>query len=135
MWDDSLVVLASDNGGHKGGTNYPLRGQKGTNFEGGIRSATFVSGGLLPARLRGTTNPTVFSITDWYPTFCNLAGADPTDDPVPASAHGGEQWPSVDGVDIWPMLTRPEEYAADAAHPALAVTSQVLTRTLTLTLT
>ena len=44
MWDDSLVVLASDNGGHKGGTNYPLRGQKGTNFEGGIRSATFVSG-------------------------------------------------------------------------------------------
>ena len=33
MWDDSLVVLASDNGGHKGGTNYPLRGQKGTNFE------------------------------------------------------------------------------------------------------
>ena len=97
MWDDSLVVLASDNGGHKGGTNYPLRGQKGTNFEGGIRSATFVSGGLLPARLRGTTNPTVFSITDWYPTFCNLAGADPTDDPVPASAHGDEQWPSVDG--------------------------------------
>ena len=56
-----------------------------------------MSGGLLPARLRGTTNPTVFSITDWYPTFCNLAGADPTDDPVPASAHGGEQWPSVDG--------------------------------------
>ena len=94
-----------------------------------------VSGGLLPARLRGTTNPTVFSITDWYPTFCNLAGADPTDDPVPGSAHGGEQWPSVDGVDIWPMLTQPEEYAADAAHPALAVTSQVLTRTLTLTLT
>ena len=85
-----------------------------------------MSGGLLPARLRGTTNPTVFSITDWYPTFCNLAGADPTDDPVPASAHGGEQWPSVDGVDIWPMLTQPEEYAADAAHPALAVTSQVI---------
>ena len=126
MWEDSLVVVASDNGGHKGGMNYPLRGQKGTNFEGGIRSASLVSGGLLPARLRGTASSIVFSITDWYPTFCNLAGADPTDDPVPGTPYGDGQWPAVDGVDIWPMLTRPAEHAVDSAHAALAVSSQVI---------
>ena len=126
MWGNSLVVLASDNGGHKGGMNYPLRGQKGTNFEGGIRSATFVSGGLLPMELRGTVNPIVFSITDWYPTFCKLAGVDPTDDPIPGTPHGDDKWPSIDGVDIWPMLTRPKEHSTDSAHKALAVTSQVI---------
>ena len=43
MWDNSLVVFHSDNGGEIifkgicGGNNWPLRGGKFSNFEGGIR--------------------------------------------------------------------------------------------------
>ena len=40
-------------------------------------------------------------ITDWYPTFCALAGVDATDnwtDPTTAKTH------SIDGVNLWPFL-------------------------------
>ena len=39
LLDNSLIVVASDNGGNpdKGGNNWPLRGTKKTMFEGGIR--------------------------------------------------------------------------------------------------
>jgi arylsulfatase A-like enzyme len=38
IWQDTLVVLAADNGGHVGssGNNAPLRGEKSTNFEGNL---------------------------------------------------------------------------------------------------
>jgi hypothetical protein len=36
-----------------------------------------------------------------YPTFATLAGADPSDD-----AHIGGGVHPIDGVDVWPMLTR-----------------------------
>ena len=34
-------------------------------FEGGIRVAAFVSGGLVPAQLRGTSNDETVHIADW----------------------------------------------------------------------
>jgi arylsulfatase A-like enzyme len=39
MWDDTLVVFASDNGGQpwEGGRNFPFRGTKFSAFEGGAR--------------------------------------------------------------------------------------------------
>ena len=39
IWNDTLMVLAADNGGHVGasGNNFPLRGEKSTNYEGGVR--------------------------------------------------------------------------------------------------
>jgi hypothetical protein len=33
--------------------NFPLRGGKGTHFQGGVRTAAFVAGGLIPAAVRG----------------------------------------------------------------------------------
>ena len=41
IWNDTLMVLAADNGGHVGasGNNFPLRGEKSTNYEGGVREA------------------------------------------------------------------------------------------------
>lgn len=54
MWENSLVVFHSDNGGEIifkgicGGNNWPLRGGKFSNFEGGIRVNAFVSGGWVP---------------------------------------------------------------------------------------
>ena len=56
------------------GINYPLRGEKHTTWAGGYRVASFVSGGVVPASLRGTTTNLRLSIVDWYPTFCAAAG-------------------------------------------------------------
>ena len=81
MYDNTLIVYTSDNGGTGAGINYPLRGEKHTNWEGGLKTAAFVSGGLIPAAVRGTVSDVNFHIVDWYPTFCVLAGVDPRDDP------------------------------------------------------
>ena len=48
MWDDTLLVFSSDNGGQfNRHDNFPLRGFKNTSFEGGIRVPGFVTGGYL----------------------------------------------------------------------------------------
>ena len=84
LWDNTLIVFSSDNGGpvdvqENAANNWPLRGGKYSVFEGGIRATAFVSGGFIPPALRGTRNDGIISIADWYSTFCKLAGVDPTD--------------------------------------------------------
>jgi arylsulfatase A-like enzyme len=37
LWDTTLLVFSSDNGAPGSGSNYPLRGYKLSNFEGGTR--------------------------------------------------------------------------------------------------
>ena len=55
MWDNTLLFFQSDNGAPWGyGDNFPLRGYKNSSFEGGIRVPTFVSGGYLSEKRRGT---------------------------------------------------------------------------------
>ena len=62
QWDNTLMVVHADNGGPIyysgccGGNNYPLKGGKLSNWEGGIRSNAFVSGGFLPASVRFNTS-------------------------------------------------------------------------------
>ena len=68
--------MTSDNGGaiSHGASNYPLRGTKGTLFEGGTRVPTIVSGPphLLPRR--GVVSNSLVHITDWMPTLLALGG-------------------------------------------------------------
>ena len=131
MYDQTLILFASDNGGNNEGNNYPLRGAKRTNWEGGIRTPAFITGGLVPRELRGTASQVTLSIADWYPTFCNLAGIDPTDDPPVAplavdeaqdpsgpllDIWGQESYPGVDGLDIWPILMNPQAHGHGSAH-------------------
>ena len=59
----------ADNGGVSenglAGVNYPLRGEKHTNWAGGYRVAAFVSGGVVPAALRGTSSNLRLHVVDW----------------------------------------------------------------------
>ena len=98
MWNNTLFVVSADNGGAPcGGSNYPLKGSKGTFFEGGVRSLAFVNGGLLPEEMRGTDNNAFIHVADWYPTFCKMAG-------VSSDDSGAGRYP-VDGKDVWPLIS------------------------------
>jgi len=104
MWDNTLLVFVSDNGGPTymsgGASNAPLRGGKLSDWEGGIRVNAFVSGGFIPASVRGTINPGLSHIADWFTTFCTIAGVDPED-----SSAAKVGLPPVDGINLWPMIT------------------------------
>ena len=47
------------------GSNHPLRGGKSTNWEGGVRVPTFVSGGALPVAMRGASLDGLVHVSDW----------------------------------------------------------------------
>ena len=98
MWENTIMVVSADNGGAScEGSNHPLKGSKGTFFEGGVRAVAFASGGLLPENMRGKMTEGFIHIADWYTTFCKLAGVDPSD-------TGEGKFP-VDGLDVWPIIT------------------------------
>merc|ERR1712048_1266885 len=83
MWENTLVVFTADNGGpiYEPGSanNHPLKGGKYSDWEGGVRTNTFLSGGFIPRHLRKTRHLHIVSIADWYGTLCKLAGVDMTD--------------------------------------------------------
>ena len=101
MWSNTLLVISSDNGGQElAGNNYPLKGSKGSDWQGGVRVDAFVSGGFLPGIMRGMKTDEYIHLADWYATFSNLAGVDPTDE---AAALAG--LPPIDSLDMWPLIS------------------------------
>ena len=85
-------MIVADNGGHhddQGASNYPLRGQKNTFSEGGIRTVGLVSGPVLSPSSKLTKE--LMHITDWYPTLVSLAGGTTEDQ-------------GLDGYDLWYTL-------------------------------
>ena len=105
--ENTLIVFSSDNGGPPPGDNTPLRDFKGTIYEGGTRAAAFATWpGHIPADQR-VRQP--MHMVDWYPTLIKLAGG------------SLEQKLPLDGLDIWPMLTK----GAASPHDAiLSVSTQ-----------
>ncbi len=100
MGKDTLIVFSSDNGGPPPGINTPLRGFKGSLWEGGTRAAAFVRWpGQVPAGKR-IVHP--MHVIDWYPTIIGLAKG------------SLEQKLPIDGRDVWPMLTKGEVSPHDA---------------------
>lgn len=73
MRDDTLVLFFSDNGGPRGtADNRPLRGAKGTYFEGGVRVPCVVQ---WKDRVRaGAVVKEMLHVVDLYPTLVALAG-------------------------------------------------------------
>jgi arylsulfatase B len=145
MWEQTLIVYSSDNGGvttrdkRSGepdayGVNWPLRGEKHSTWEGGVRTPAFVSGGFVPFSRRGTSSSAIVHIADWYSTICALAGVDATDDsPVPPTKfdprhpsrdlYGNASWPGVDGRDVWGSITGAVIAQPAPPYPRLLVLS------------
>ena len=98
MWNNTLMIISADNGAAEcAGSNFPLKGAKYTLFEGGVRSLAFANGGVLPDSMRGKTSEGFIHLADWYPTFCKMAGVDPSD-------SGTGKLP-VDGLDVWRIIS------------------------------
>jgi|ERR1712086_852853 len=94
MYDNSVIVCASDNGGNpaSGGNNWPLRGAKKTWFQGGVRVPGFVHSKLFDQARYGSVYHSLFHASDWVPTLCGgLAGFKLPD--------------NLDGVDQWDALS------------------------------
>jgi arylsulfatase A-like enzyme len=101
MRNNTLIVFSTDNGGPKPGDNTPLRGFKGSIYEGGVRGCAFANWpGHIPSGLR-IKEP--MHTVDWYPTLVKLAGG------------SLDQKAPLDGRDVWPMLTK----GAPSPHDAI----------------
>ena len=95
--DDTIVLFFSDNGGSNifGGTNTPLRGQKGQTFEGGIRVPAVLR---WPSRLEaGSVMDQRMAVTDVIPTLARAASVR-----LPTTAD-------LDGENMWPALHRDQK--------------------------
>ena len=73
-YDNTIIVFTTDNGGavKMEGNNMPLRGTKGTLFEGGTRGIGFVHSPLL--QKTGYTNLNLMHAVDWLPTLMSAIG-------------------------------------------------------------
>ena len=73
--DDTLIVFVSDNGGelNAGSVNEPLRGNKMSLYEGGIRVPALLH---WPTRLEGgRAMDAVATVYDWIRRCCRWRGA------------------------------------------------------------
>jgi len=134
MWDNTLVVFSSDNGGeYNRHDNFPLRGFKNTSFEGGVRVPAFVTGGFLNEERWGQIErDLVVSVVDWYPTLLSAAGievgyqrsrtlygSDELDTRFDAMSPGTVP---LDGKDVWSAIqygTVPDELSSKSREVLL----------------
>lgn len=98
IFDDTVFLFLADNGGmhSDGGYNVPLRGQKATVWEGGIRAQTFVAWAGLPAERRGSVYSGLAHVVDWGITLMSSLGHT-------FKPNKGQR--PLDGLDLWPALT------------------------------
>ena len=88
--ENTLVLFTSDNGPAGGLSAGPLRGRKGSGYEGGHREPTIAWWpGTIPA---GSECDELATTMDLLPTFAKMCGADVPGDRV------------IDGKDVSPLL-------------------------------
>jgi len=99
----TLVVFTSDNGGFAGATsNRPLRANKGSNYEGGIRVPVIIkwSGRTEP----GSVSHEPVISTDFYPTI------------LAATGQALRPHQHIDGQSLVPILTGGDSLPRDAIY-------------------
>ena len=98
-YENTIIVFTTDNGGavKMGGNNMPLRGTKGTLYEGGTRAIGFVHSPRL--KNSGYTNSNMMHAVDWLPTLMTAIGRQN----LATSAK--------DGVDQWDAISSPNVLA------------------------
>ncbi|KAH9255250.1 hypothetical protein BASA81_006690 [Batrachochytrium salamandrivorans] len=109
LWENTLVILLTDNGGMVNfdpkpdgypnfpasqGSNYPLRGSKATLFDGGVRSLGLISGGYLPSSQYGKRYKGLAHVVDLSATILGAAGLFPLK----------RELLKLDGQDLLPLL-------------------------------
>lgn len=89
--ENTLVIFTSDNGGFAGATsNAPLRANKGSNYEGGLRVPAVIK---WPGSGKGgRTSSVPITSTDFYPTI------------LAATGQALRPHQHVDGVNLTPLL-------------------------------
>ncbi|KAK9872814.1 hypothetical protein WA026_019598 [Henosepilachna vigintioctopunctata] len=98
LLQNSVVIFMSDNGAqirgifHNGGSNYPLRGEKFSHHDGGIKNAALLYSPLLEKK--NYIHDHLIHITDWLPTLYSLAGGNIT------------SLKKTDGVDQWLSISQ-----------------------------
>lgn len=94
----TLVIFTSDNGGTPRGSNAPLRGHKGSTWEGGVRACTIAWWpGTIPA---GSACDAICGMHDILPTVAALAGGQLPKDRL------------IDGRDLNRVLRDPDNTLA-----------------------
>ncbi|XP_020614372.1 AP2/ERF domain-containing protein PFD0985w-like [Orbicella faveolata] len=97
LYDNSVLVFTTDNGGAprgfnwNQGCNYPFKGGKDTFWEGGVRGVGFVHSNLI--RKKGRVSYDLIDVTDWLPTFYHLAGGDVS-----------KIQERIDGMNVWETI-------------------------------
>ena len=97
LLDNTVIIFSTDNGGQtsEGSSNWPLRGNKATVFEGGLRGFSFVWGKMLPKLNYDNTG--LMHITDWYRTIVEgIAGLSLSDNVTK----------DLDGFNMWSTITQ-----------------------------
>ena len=97
--DRTVVLLAGDNGGYdvdgKPTDNAPLRGGKGTAYEGGVRTPTMIY--WPDTTVPGSSSVEPIITMDLYSTVLDIAGV---------SISSSEE---IDGVSLVPLLRDPKQ--------------------------
>lgn len=109
---DTLIIFTSDNGGIESlknayvGTvphsplnseNDPLRGQKGTLYEGGTRVCAFAN---WPGRLAPRKHTSPMHAVDWFPTLASITGFQAKEE---LRWDGMNQWHTISGDAAEPV--------------------------------
>jgi arylsulfatase A len=93
--DNTIIVYTSDHGSYRYERNGELRGNKGSLFEGGIRTPGIFHWPKAIASRQTETTPG--GAVDLLPTLCGLLGID-----RPEGVH-------LDGADLSPLLTKSKD--------------------------
>ena len=74
---------------YEGGNNWPLRGWKGSLWEGGMKGIGFVHGSIIKKTKR--ISQELIHVTDWFPTLVHLAGGNVSG----LTLDGYNQWDTI----------------------------------------